>query len=180
MGDEPTPATVQEMGKRIGKLIRPRVRAELKHLGDVLSDGERVLALAGGEYGGGYGLIVATDRRVFFFKHGMLTSTKVEDFPYSRISSVTSKKGMKWGTLTIHASGNDAKVQYVDPGSLGVEFADVVRGMLHAPAPPTPPPPPPPAASADDRLRRLAALHADGLVSDAEYQAKRAELLGDL
>lgn len=36
------------------------------------------------------------------------------------------------------------------------------------------------AMPADERLRRLAALHADGLVSDAEFAAKRGELLGDL
>lgn len=178
---DPT-AVAREMGKRIGSATRPYVRHELKHVAEVLAEGEPIRALAGGEYGGGHGLVVATDRRVFFYKKGRITSTRVEDFPYSRIGSVSSKKGMVWGTLTIHASGHDAKIEHVDPSEMAVEIADIVREMLHAPvaaAAPSPLPPPP-AASADDRLRRLAALHADGLVSDAEYQAKRAELLGEL
>lgn len=48
-----------------------------------------------------------------------------------------------------------------------------------------PPPPSSPSAGAgwrpvEDRLRALAALHSDGLVSDEQFAAKRIELLGEL
>jgi hypothetical protein len=50
-----------------------------------------------------------------------------------------------------------------------------------APAPPTAAPVPPTPATADDAaasLERLADLHARGIITDAEFEAKKAELLG--
>lgn len=50
-----------------------------------------------------------------------------------------------------------------------------------APPPPTPTTPPPPVSAADDAaaaLTRLADLHAQGLITDADYEAKKTEILG--
>ena len=48
-----------------------------------------------------------------------------------------------------------------------------------APAPP-PPPPPPPAAQADPtaELTQLAQLHSQGILTDEEFSAKKAQILG--
>lgn len=60
---------------------------------------------------------------------------------------------------------------------IGPTFHDLqARAPVRRPPPPDRPPPPP-AASAEERLRALARLHADGLVTDEEYAAKRAELI---
>ena len=49
-------------------------------------------------------------------------------------------------------------------------------------APPTyqqaPPPPPAPAADAIDQLKELAALKAQGVLTDAEFAAQKAKILG--
>lgn len=51
----------------------------------------------------------------------------------------------------------------------------------HAPAAAAPPPPAAPAApSLEDRLKKLKALKEAGLIEDAEYNAKRAEILKDI
>ena len=51
-----------------------------------------------------------------------------------------------------------------------------------APAPPPPPPPAPPAAPAPDdvlaSLERLAALHAQGILTDEELAQQKARILG--
>jgi len=49
------------------------------------------------------------------------------------------------------------------------------------PAPPPPPPPPAPAADEDDmtdQLNKLANLHNQGILSDAEFAAAKAKVLG--
>ena len=49
------------------------------------------------------------------------------------------------------------------------------------PAPPPPPPPPAPAAEEDDmtdQLNKLANLHNQGILSDAEFAAAKAKVLG--
>ena len=49
------------------------------------------------------------------------------------------------------------------------------------PAPPPPPPPPAPAAEEDDmtdQLAKLANLHNQGILSDAEFAAAKAKVLG--
>jgi hypothetical protein len=50
-----------------------------------------------------------------------------------------------------------------------------------APPPPPPPPAPEPAASQEDviaQLERLGALHAQGILTDDEFAAQKAKLLG--
>jgi hypothetical protein len=44
-----------------------------------------------------------------------------------------------------------------------------------------PPPPPPPAAAADDsmaQIKELAELHSQGILTDEEFAAKKAQILG--
>ena len=89
--------------------------------------------------------------------------------------------GMIWGKVTIHASGNDAVIEKIDPASSAVELADAVRAELarreSAPAAATPAPPP---ADPHERLRALTALHTDGLLTDEEFAQKRAALIAEL
>ncbi len=49
-----------------------------------------------------------------------------------------------------------------------------------APPPGHQPPSPPPSPSARERLAEIAALHDEGLLTDEEYQAKRAEIIREL
>jgi hypothetical protein len=55
---------------------------------------------------------------------------------------------------------------------------------VEAPAPPPPPapvaPPPPRAPSAEEKLRSLAKLRDDGLITPEDYEAKKADLLKEM
>jgi uncharacterized membrane protein YdbT with pleckstrin-like domain len=66
------------------------------------------------------------------------------------------------------------------------EIADAVRASAPAPAPSTPPsteplpPQGPVEPSTEDKLRSLAKMRDDGLITPEDYEAKKADLLADL
>ncbi|MFE3383004.1 PH domain-containing protein, partial [Streptomyces anulatus] len=85
-------------------------KREIQRLPEVLWEGETVEMLATGIYGKGNGLLAMTSMRLIFLKHGVL-SQQVEDFPYSKISSVQWSGGMLSGALSVFTSGNKAEIK---------------------------------------------------------------------
>jgi hypothetical protein len=165
------------------KLSRARmVRRELRKLPSILGEGEQALNLARGEYDGKEGLLAVTDRRVLFLEEGMIRH-RLEDFPYDKISSVQTKTGMRSGELTIFVSGNKATVKDVHPKQRAPEIGDYVRqriasGPTQAPAAAAPQAAPgTPTESPMEQLKKLAELRDAGIVSEEEFEAKKAELL---
>ena len=162
------------------KLSRARmVRRELRKLPSILGEGEQALNLARGEYDGKEGLLAVTDRRVIFLEEGMIRH-RLEDFPYDKISSVQTKTGMRSGELTIFVGGNKATVKDVHPKQRAPEIGDYVRQRVASGPAPTPAAEaaqPPAAESPMDQLKKLADLRDAGVVSEEEFEAKKADLL---
>jgi hypothetical protein len=155
-------------------------KREMKRLPEHLWEGETVAQMTGGSYGNGTGLIVLTDRRLFFFQDGVM-SKKSEDFPFTKISSVQWSSGLMFGSIVIFASGNKAEISNVDKKD-GKAMVDTVRGMLSAveqsaPTPATASPASAPAVSLIDQIRQLGELWDAGIVTPEEFEAKKAELL---
>jgi hypothetical protein len=163
-------------------------RREIKRLTEHLWDGEQVEVMVSGQYGGGSGLLVLTDRRLVFVKDGVMKKT-LEDFPLDKVSSVQWSSGVMMGKISIFASGNKAEVSQVMKDD-GKALTDTVRERIsrpaapsHASAPPPPspaPPSPPPQTSAlvADELRKLAGLRDDGVLTEEEFTKQKARLLG--
>lgn len=152
---------------------------EIKKLVGYLWDGETVERMTTGQYGKGQGLVVMTDRRLLFVQDGM-TSKTTEDFPYSRVSSVSFSSGMALGTLTVFASGNKAEIKNMNKDD-GRGMADALRGRLaEAPGVSSAPPTGASAAPVDvaDQLGKLAALRDAGVLTDEEFAAQKAKILG--
>jgi hypothetical protein len=154
-------------------------RREIKHLPEVLWEGEQVERLATGQYGAGEGVLAMTDRRLLFLKHG-ITRQQLEDFPYSKISSVEWRAGIALGTLAVYASGNKAEISPMTKDD-GKALADALRERLAAGAAPTPAT----EASAggqdvESRLATLDRLRSTGAITDEEYQDRRAKILDSL
>jgi membrane protein YdbS with pleckstrin-like domain len=84
-----------------------------------------------GRYNDGFGILVATDRRLVFVDKGLF-SLKVEDFPYDRILSVEAKTGMVMGQLTVHTAGGKEEIQHVTKDRVasigGVDTCQDTRG----------------------------------------------------
>ncbi|QNG55307.1 PH domain-containing protein [Pseudonocardia petroleophila] len=170
-------------------------KREIRKLVEHLWEHETVDRMTAGFYGNGTGLIVLTDRRMFFLKDGWM-SQKSEDFPLERISSIQWSSGVLLGTITVFASGNKAEIKNVNKVD-GKEIVDLIRARLSGQAgppqagygPPSGPPParhrqpppgPPPTSDPDvvfHQLRQLGELRDAGVVTPTEFEAKKAELL---
>jgi hypothetical protein len=166
-------AAAERLGNTVGS------KREISKLPEILWEGETVHALASGQYGGGAGLLAMTDRRLLFFKHGVM-SQKLEDFPYSKISSVEWRGGLLLGTLVIYASGNKAEIKSIAKRD-GVAMSDALRQRI-ADRAVSPAALAAPAGGQDvaSRLQTLDQLRATGAITDVEYQDRRAKILDSL
>lgn len=152
-------------------------KREIQRLPEVLWEGEAVEMLATGLYGKGNGLLAMTNQRLVFYFNGLM-SQKVEDFPYSRISSVQWSGGMLMGTLTVFTSGNKAEIKQV-PKDQGKALADLLRQRISGGAPSTAPAAAP-AGDIASRLATLDQLRAAGAITDEEYRDRRTKILDSL
>ncbi|WP_433420327.1 SHOCT domain-containing protein [Microtetraspora malaysiensis] len=156
-------------------------RREIRHLVDYLLEGEAVEQMAGGTFGPGIGLVVLTDRRLLFVKDGLVAKV-AEDFMVGMISTVQWDPGSSHGTLTVTSSGDKAKIEDIHNDD-GARLAGAIQHRLagaRSAAPPAPAPAEAPVSGDDDvfeALRKLGELRDQGVITDAEFAAKKAELL---
>jgi hypothetical protein len=158
---------------------------EIERLESHLDADEQVQQLAVGRYGFGEGLTILTDRRILFVIDGVGTQ-RLEDFPFSTVSSVSWQSGITSGTIIVSAAGVRSEIKNVNEDD-GKRLVDNARAYLSgavAAAQPQPPasaaPATPPESEVMGQIQQLAALHAAGAVTDEEFASKKAELLGRL
>lgn len=174
MSDELRPDIAAARARMTTKLGSGR---EIKKLVDHLWEGEVVQWLAGGTYGGGQGLVALTDRRLFFLKDGIMSKT-AEDFPFSRISSIRWQSGLVFGKIVVFVSGNKAEITQVGKAE-GKAIVDAVRGYIaEASARPAAVQQSEPSGDVTEQIRKLAELRDQGILTDEEFSAKKAQLLG--
>jgi Bacterial PH domain/Short C-terminal domain len=150
-------------------------KREIKKLHEHLYEGERVTYLAQGAYDGNQGVVALTDQRLLFVFHGLM-SQAVEDFPLDRLSSVQTKAGLATGDLTVHASGNSAVIKSIIKPDLKY-LGDALRQHIGT-GKPTPAPAPITPIDVADQLAKLAALRDQGVLTEEEFAAQKAKLLG--
>ena len=121
------------------------------------------------------GVVVATDRRVIFLDKGIV-STEVAELTYNSIESISYSGGIMWGSLKFGLVGaTTLPLENVKPKEQAKVFADAVRKHLNAgqaagtTGVQT--------ASAMDELEKAAALYERGLLTQAEFEGKKAQLL---
>lgn len=156
---------------------------EIRRLNRQLWEGETVLRMTSGAYGKGTGLVVMTDRRLLFVQDGMMSATS-EDFPYSKISSVSWQSGMVLGTIVVFASGNKSEIRNVNKEE-GRLMTDALRARLADPPAQSAQVTqltPSPAAAPDvlAQLKQLGELKEAGILSQEEFDAKKVDLLARL
>ena len=115
--------TVQDIEKQFDKAGIPEYKGNrnLPLLPEILNDNEIVemasighkmqenTALLGGKYAVkdvSAGIILATNIRVIYVNKGMMWGFTLEDYDYSKISSIEQSRGMLSTVLEINASGN--------------------------------------------------------------------------
>lgn len=121
------------------------------------------------------GVLIATDRRVVFYAK-KLGGYEFESFPLDKISSVEQSKSMMGHTVTFFASGNKVSMKWIKGSE---DVANFVRQVQTGAGRTTAAPATPAggATSIPEQIRALADLHAAGVLTDQEFEAKKADLL---
>lgn len=130
------------------------------------------------------GVLIATDRRVVFYAKKM-TGYDLEGYPYASISSIDEGKNMMGHKVTFYASGNKVEVKWIKDAEKLARFMNTAKAHVHArtttavQAPPTIGMPPPGSDQPDvmAQLRSLGELRDSGVLTEAEFADKKAELL---
>lgn len=172
MSDDLRPDIADAVGRMSNKVGGKR---EIRKLPEHLQEGERVDRILTGTYHNGTGILVLTDRRLFFLKDGVM-SKRSEDLPLSKISSIEWSSGMMLGKIAAFVSGNKAEVTNVQKVD-GKALVDDVRARI-ADGPVAPAAPAVAAADPVEQLRKLAELRDAGVLTPEEFEAKKADLMG--
>ena len=121
------------------------------------------------------GIFVATNKRLVFFAK-KLTGFDLEIFPYKNISSIEMGKNLMGHHISFFTSGNKASMKWISVGNVQ-KFVKAVKGMIAS------------AASSSDKqastapmdlLEKLGKLREAGVVTEKEFELKKAEILARL
>lgn len=151
-------------------------RRELKKLDEYLWEDETVSRMATGLYAGKNGLLVLTDRRMIFLFHGW-TGQRNEDFPLDTVTSISAGSGIALGSITVFSGGAKAEIKNMNKADAKA-LVDEVRNRLATRG--VPQPAAVAQAAAPDalaQLKQLGELRDAGVLTDEEFEAKKAELL---
>jgi hypothetical protein len=104
----------------------------------------------------------------------------VEVTPIGAVSSVQAKKD-GWRTkVTVYASGNNIEFRF-NHGE-ATQFRDEIMKLVlakhNAPTHVVPPPPSPASQDPMEAMRKLTEMRNAGFISDEEFEAKKADILG--
>lgn len=125
------------------------------------------------------GIMLATDRRIVFYAK-KLGGYDLEAFPYGNISSFEQSKSMMGFQLSFHASGNQVKLKGVTDRDAFEKFTEVFKNRIGGSMPSAEVPASSSADEVFDQLRKLGELRDAGIVTQEEFDAKKAELLARL
>jgi hypothetical protein len=164
--------------ERLGKVGRIFGRKEVRHLRHLIRATEQIAALGQGQYGKKMGIVVLTDERLFFFEKGLLATETLEEFSLKAITSLEVSKKLTGEMLVIHASGNRSEITQLKHGGAD-EIARAFRALKEREGAVSGPGAPAPAAAPDayDQLRKLGELRDAGVLTNEEFDAKKAALL---
>lgn len=107
-----SPAIVKAQLRHIGVGWLLLLKGEVRALPRILWDTEEIQKVAYGAYEGGFGLLVATDRRLLFVDRRFFHLT-CDEVPYDNISAVEYYTSLMTGTLKITNRGGDLKLRGV-------------------------------------------------------------------
>ena len=206
--------TVQDIEKQFDNAGIPEYKGNrnLPLLPEILNDNEIIemasnghkmqenTALLGGKYAVkdvSAGIILATNIRVIYVNKGMMWGFTLEDYDYSKISSIEQSRGMLTTVLEINASGNSVVLgsiahdeasriataignrigqsnrrvevnQQVVQGDNITEIKDSVLNRSNVGG----------GSSKMQELKDLTEMKKEGLIDDDEYKQMKKEILG--
>ncbi|HCN50043.1 MAG TPA: hypothetical protein DIT10_13310 [Chryseobacterium sp.] len=150
-------------------------RKEIHELPDILSVDEKIVYLVEGrnKINNHHIILVATDRRVIFVDKEFMYGLKVEDFSYSKISSIQYETALLLASIDIHVADDVVEIDGV--GKYDAElFCEKVRNFMAHPeeyvqakTEPT----------VLDQLEQLGRLKENGFLSEDEFNEQKKKLI---
>jgi hypothetical protein len=160
---------------RLGSRLRDP--GELAPVAAYLTDAETVRFVAQGTHERGGGVLVLTDERLLFFLRRVLTPTL--DLRLGAISSVTTSSGFSTGEVALQVGEDVVAVSRISKVDVEPLAHAVRQAVVAAPAEPAAPET---AVATDpfEAMEKLARLRDTGVLTEAEFAAKKQELLDRL
>lgn len=124
------------------------------------------------------GIFAATDKRVVFFAK-KLFGYDFETFPFKNISSIEMSKGMMGHSITFFASGNKAKMKWINKGDVA-QFTQLVNSKLGHQGQDNSQGT---SSNGDDipsQIQKLSELKDKGILTEEEFSNKKNELLAKM
>lgn len=115
------------------------------------------------------GVFAATKKRVVFFSK-KLFGFELESFPFRNISSIEKSKGLMGHSVTIHTSGNNAKMKWIQKGKVE-KFTEFVNSNIGQGSQPTTAP----IQSENDipsQIKKISELFQQGILTEEEFSVK--------
>ena len=158
-------AAVEQLPTKIG------VKKAVKRLPEIVPKTERIEVLLGGNYSNGFGLLVLTDQRLFFFQESW-TQNKQEDFSFDHISSIQLLESGFSGTIILSMSGGKAEIKSVSITHAKVMISAIRTHLTSLHATPTTSD----SNSPVELLSKLSVLRDAGILTEAEFSTKKTEI----
>ena len=96
---------VDQQINNVGKFHKWFVSKEIGYLPSILREGEEIAFLTSGYVNKNTVLVVATNYRLMVLDAGMVYGLRQQEFPYDKINSVTSDRGILFGKVRISTAG---------------------------------------------------------------------------
>ncbi|UKB81646.1 PH domain-containing protein [Chryseobacterium sp. MEBOG07] len=172
---------LDEIREELEKLdISPTIfaRKEIRELPDIVSKEEKIVYLVEGrnKINNHHIILVATDRRVIFVDKEFMYGLKVEDFSYSKISSIQYETSLLLASIYIQVTDDIVEIDGV--GKYHAElFCEKVRDFMSPPEEYTQQKSEP---SVLDQLEQLGRLKESGVLSEEEFNVQKKKLMEKL
>ncbi|MBO9690858.1 PH domain-containing protein [Chryseobacterium sp.] len=169
---------LDEIKNELNRLdISPTVfaRKEIHELPDILSEDEKIVYLVEGrnKLNNHHIILVATDRRLILVDKEFMYGLKVEDYSYSKISSIQYETALLLASIDVKVADDDVEIDGV--GKYHAElFCEKVRDFMSRPEtyfqnsyeP-----------SLLDKLEQLGRLKENGVISEEEFFEQKKKLM---
>jgi hypothetical protein len=118
--------------------------------------------------------------RVEEYEHHAVRHKNTRAISYAQVSQVTINTGLRWSDIRVESTGGQTVTLSGVPNAHATQVKALLDEKVQAVrAAPTPPPAATSApVTSTDRLLKLGEMRQAGLLTDQEFQAEKAKLLG--
>jgi hypothetical protein len=168
-------ADLSAAAARLGSRLRDP--GELVPVAAYLRDDETVRFVTFGSHVRSSGLLVLTDARLFFFDRRVQTPSL--DLALGAIADVTTTSGLWTGEVDLRVGETTIEVSRIVKDDLE-PCAHAIRLAVDVAPPEVPEPEVPGQVDPFEAMEKLSALRDSGVITEAEFAAKKQELLDRL